>query len=174
MYFLIVNPLRRRQWLILVAILLIAAALIQSPRLLVLVTTPQGLLVLILIGIAGFLGAKGIQEFAAVFLRNPGEPWYSRRGAIGYLMIIMPLINGLMVIADHIMSQFIPLPRTGTLQGRIFLFMAAELLWIVFLTAVPSANGRRHYPFAGKPHYPQSSPPPKPHQSDWPTDDIPF
>ena len=134
-----INPVRQRNILLITAGIFMLLAILNQPTLLLFIISPGGMFSIILIAAAGFFAAKGIREFADVFLRKPGYPWYSRQGAFVFLAIIMPLINAFYTIFESLVFRTLRITHNSLYSTRIFEFMAFELLWIVILE-LPQQN----------------------------------
>ncbi len=137
-----INPIHRRKTLLIAAGIFMLLAILNQPALLLFITSPVGLIYIILIATAGFFAAKGIREFADVFLKKPGYPWYSRQGAFVFLAIIMPIINAIYTIFDGIAFSAFRTIHNYPCSTNIFMFIAFELLWIVILE-LPQQNNDR-------------------------------
>jgi hypothetical protein len=86
---------QRRTALLTCSAACLAIALAIGFPLLTLARSPAGLFALMLTIGGGLLAARGIREFADVFLREPCRPWYIRRGAIPFGIIMLVLTNAL-------------------------------------------------------------------------------
>jgi len=88
---------QRRTALIACSAVCLAMALAVGFPLLTLARSPAGFFALMLTMGGGIFAAMGLREFAEVFLSEPCRPWYIRRGAIPFGIIMLVLTNALFV-----------------------------------------------------------------------------
>jgi len=135
-----VDPVQRRNALLAISAAFMAMAGAQRPALLLFFSSVPMTVNLAVSVVAAFFLTLAIREFALVFLHEPGDPWYAKRGAIVFLAISLPSLNAILTI----------LARSGPMADRIgpvllkpgmrFQLAAFEVLWLVLLEWVTYDN----------------------------------
>ena len=118
----IVNPVVRRNILLMISTVLLLIAVLYKPSLLLCFTSFKGAFSVVFTFAAALFGALGIGLFAGVFLRERGNPWYARPHALIYLGAALSLIS---ILGAQLYPQ--------VHKGSMFLFMAFEVLWVVIV-----------------------------------------
>lgn len=128
----IFDPVKRRNAILGTAICVIVISILDDPSLLTLFASRRGLTSIALFVIAGFFFARGIIEIAESVLRSPGQPWYARCGALGFLVIATVVITGIWIFVGKPLSNAIGTPL-GDETGYLYLVTGITFLWIVLL-----------------------------------------
>ena len=127
------NPISRRNLFLTFAGILLLLAFLNSPAILTCLLTTKGLVATACIVGAGFFAAKGIREFAYVFLRGPGVPWYVKPGTFVFLFLILMGINIAANMASSFAFDAFQMAHIIPKRSLILEFMGMEFLWIVIL-----------------------------------------
>jgi len=135
-----IDPVQRRNALLAISAAFMVMAVVQRPALLLFFTSVRLTVYLAVSAVAALFMAMAIREFALAFLHEPGDPWYTKRGAIVFLAISLPSLNAILTI----------LARSGPMVDRIgpvllqpgmrFQLAAFEVLWMVLLEWVSYDN----------------------------------
>ena len=128
-----IDPIRRRNSLLMLAGIFMIIAVMNKPSILLFFTSPRGLISTALTAFAGLLTAIGINNLAQIFLHGRGEPWYARRGALFFLLIILLAISALLCFIEALILGPLEMGHLILSKGTIYQFMAMGILWIVIL-----------------------------------------
>jgi len=124
--------LQRKVLLTLAAAILLACA-INRPWRLLLVFSSKGLTSIVVLVIAGLLVAVLVHELAQVCFRSRSGPWYTRRGATVFVLVLLIGVNLLLPVADHLVLKVGGVGPFLSSAATAYALIAAELIWIALL-----------------------------------------
>jgi len=128
-----INPVRRRNVVLLVAGVLVLGAIANKPSLVLFFLSARELFNMAVIVVTTLLLAIAINHCARVILTAPGEPWYARPGAFIFMALMLLLVNAAAVFCMN--NAFVAF-GSGPLFSQLatqFLFNAMLLLWTTVL-----------------------------------------
>lgn len=128
-----INPVKRRNSILIMAGIFMAIAVIEKPSLLLFFLSAKSLSSVTLAVFAAFLATLGIYSFVRSVFGWQNSPWYTHKGAMLFIVTVLLGINALFIIFDNLLSSVISTRLMLSQKGYIWLFMAFELLWIVAL-----------------------------------------
>lgn len=127
------NPVQRRNFLLLIAGVLLLGAFAEKPSLVLFFLSPRELFNMAVIVVTTLFLAIAINHTAQAALTGHQQPWYARPGALTYLLLMAILLN---VAAVYAMNNAFTAFGSGPLFSELycqFLFNAATLIWTTVL-----------------------------------------
>jgi len=128
-----VNPVRRRNSILILAGLFLVMAVIDKPSLLLFFTSSKQFISIVLIVAAAFVATLGIYRFVEPIFGRGNSPWYARPGAVIFLAVALMGINAMFMILDNLFANILGTGPFLVHKAYIYLFMAFELVWILLL-----------------------------------------
>lgn len=127
-----INPVRRRNSLLLLSGMFLMMALINKPSMLLFFISAKEFVSIIAIAFAAFMATIGIYQYADRIFGRTEIPWYARPWAMIFLAVALIIINAMFMLTIRLISKIV---ETGFVlhNAHIYLFMAFEVAWIVLL-----------------------------------------
>ena len=127
-----IDPVRRRNSLLILAGIFSVIAIIDRPSMLLFFVSVREFISLILVAFAAFMATMGIYHYAAHIFGRTELPWYTKPGGMVFLAVMLICINAAFMLMSRLLSRIL---GTAFLEhnAHVYLFMAFELLWIVLL-----------------------------------------
>lgn len=126
-----INPVKRRNSILIMAGVLLIIAIVNKPALLLFFISAQRFAGVALIAFAALLATLGIYNFVRKIFGRTSEPWYVKPRAMIFLVVVLIGINALLFLFDSLMSSIFGIGPFLSQRGYVYLFMAFELLWLV-------------------------------------------
>ena len=161
----VINPITRRNRLLVAAGLLLLLSVLIGPAILFRMLTLRGIAGTALVITAGCFAANGICELAVLILREPGHPWYAKPWSLLVLSVGLICAAWLFSLLDNLVCWLFRMEHLVPQMALIFEFTAIELFWIVIFRS--SGRARRN-PSGASRHRIRQGPRFKPFESnDW-------
>ncbi len=125
-----IDPVRRRNSLLIIAATFLVIALVNKPSLLLFFASVRQLISLALMIFAALWAALGIHNFATAVFGQAELPWYTRPWAILFLLVALLVINAVLMFAGSLLSNMCKTDLFFVQDAYIYLFMAFEVLWL--------------------------------------------
>ena len=129
----IVDPVSRKNTLLMTAGIVMLIAIICRPAILLFCFSARELLNNTILVVVAFFAAISIDEWAQSVLRSPGEPWYIRRGSTLFLFLALLCMTTIVVVVGNWTFKAIGSGPLMSQNGAVLEFIALQLLWIVLL-----------------------------------------
>jgi len=112
-------------------LLVVAAA--HRPWMLLFAFSAEGLTNTLVLLVVGLVAVIAIHEFAQFVLHSQGEPWYTRRGSLIFLPVVLLCMNAVFCAADNLVSKTFGMGPFLASNAAMCTLIAVELMWIVLL-----------------------------------------
>lgn len=127
------NPIQKRNTLLIAGLVSLAIAAIKKPSLLFFFTSSKGTASAFLMILGALFGAFSFREFGYIFLKRRGDPWYARGGSFFLLALMMTVFGFVAAIIDGVILSSLGIGPIITENAYIYEFFGLVFIWIVLL-----------------------------------------
>ena len=127
----IVDPISRRNTLLIIAAITMLLAIICRPAILLFFLSAREFLNSTILIVVAFFSAASIDRWSPNILRSPENPWYIRKGATIFLIVALFIMTSIVVVVGNNTFRSIGSGPLMSQNGAVLEFIALQLFWIV-------------------------------------------